>query len=113
MSRRTTSWPLARGQVIRAEVGLDEPKLFVVVSNNRRNNRLGDVLAARLTTSPKPPLPSIVELTNETLTGRVMCDDLLPIYKDEVVGRVAALSPLAMVAINRALASALDLPLPR
>ena len=54
-----------RGQVIRAEVGLDEPKLFVVVSNNRRNARLGSVLAARLTTSDKPAIPSIVKL-NET-----------------------------------------------
>lgn len=111
MKRRTTSWPLSRGQVIRADIGLDEPKLFVVVSNNRRNRQLGDVLAARLTTSPKPPLPSIVELTNETLSGRVICDDIMPIYQDEVVGTiVAALSPLAMVAINRALAAALDLP---
>lgn len=111
MSRRTTSWPLSRGQVIRADIGLDEPKLFVVVSNNRRNRQLGDVLAARLTTSPKPPLPSIVELTNETLTGRVICDDIMPIYQDEVIGTIiTALSPLAMVAINRALAAALDLP---
>lgn len=105
------TWPPARGQVIRADIGLSEPKLFVVVSNNRRNRQLGDVLAARLTTNPEPALPSIVELTNETLSGRVVCDDILPIYQNEVVGGVvAALSPLAMVAINRALAAALDLP---
>lgn len=104
------SWPLSRGQVVRADVGLGEPKLFVVVSNNRRNRQLGDVLAARLTTSPKPALPSIVELPNETLTGRVVCDDIVALYRDEIRGVVAALSPLAMVAINRGLAAALDLP---
>ena len=59
-----------RGQVIRAEVGLDEPKLFVVVSNNRRNARLGSVLAARLTTSDKPAIPSIVKLNEmEAMNG--------------------------------------------
>lgn len=104
------TWPLARGQVIRADIGLNEPKLFVVVSNNRRNRQLGDVLAARLTTSQKPPLPSIVELTGENLTGRVVCDDIVAIYEDEVRGLVAALSPHTMAAVNRALAAALDLP---
>ncbi|OBY30935.1 type II toxin-antitoxin system PemK/MazF family toxin [Mycolicibacter kumamotonensis] len=104
------SWPLSRGQVIRADIGLNEPKLVVIVSNNRRNRHLGDVLAARLTTSPTPPLPSIVELTGETLSGRVVCDDIMPVYQDEVVGTVAALSPRTMVAINRGLAAALDLP---
>ena len=103
------NWPLSRGWVVRADIGLDEPKLFVVVSNNRRNRQLGDVLAARLTTSPKPPLPSIVELTNETLTGRVVCDDIVALYQDEIRGVVASLSPPAMAAINRGLAAALDL----
>lgn len=104
------TWPLARGQVVRADIGLSEPKLFVIVSNNRRNRRLDDVLAARLTTSAKPTIPSIVELTNETLTGRVVCDDILPLYHDEIRGVVATLSPSTMTAINHALAAALDLP---
>lgn len=103
------TWPLSRGQVVRADIGLAEPKLFVVVSNNRRNGQLGDVLAARLTTSPKPPIPSIVELTNETLTGRVVCDDIVALYQDEIRGVVAALSPLTMGAIDRGLAAALGL----
>lgn len=104
------TWPLTRGQIVRADIGLNEPKLFVVVSNNRRNRRLGDVLAARLTTSQKPALPSIVELTGETVSGRVICDDLMPIYEDEVLGVITALSPPTMAAVNRALAAALDLP---
>jgi mRNA interferase MazF len=104
------TWPLTRGQIVRADIGVDEPKLFVVVSNNRRNHQLGDVLAARLTTSQKPAIPSIVELKNETLIGRVVCDDIMPLYQDEIGAVVAALSPPAMTAVNRGLAAALDLP---
>lgn len=104
------TWPLTRGQVVRADVGLDEPKLFVVVSNNRRNRQLSDVLAARLTTSAKPSIPSIVELApQDGLGGRVVCDDLLPIYEDEVVSVVGALSPRSMRAVDRGLAAALGL----
>ncbi len=103
------TWPLARGQVVRAEIGLDEPKLFVVVSNNRRNRRLGDVLGARLTTSAKPSIPSIVELEREVLVGRVVCDDILPLYEDEIVRVIGGLSPRTMRSVDFALAAALGL----
>jgi mRNA interferase MazF len=94
----------------RADVGLDEPKLFVVVSNNRRNQRLPQVLTARLTTSAKPAIPSIVELGNgEVFTGRVVCDDIVEIYQDEVRGVLGTLSPVAMSAVNAGLAAALGL----
>lgn len=107
------TWPLSRGQVVLANVGLDEPKLFVVVSNNRRNQQLQQVLAARLTTSPKPSIPSIVELSNpEAFVGRVVCDDIAEIYQDEVIEIRGALSPRAMRAVGLGLAAALDLPTP-
>lgn len=110
MSRGTT-WPLHRGQVVRADLGLDEPKLLVVVSNNRRNRNLAQVLAARLTTTAKPPLPSIVELdhTNE-FVGRIVCDDIVEIYQDEVLGILGSLTPGAMRSLDRGLAAALDIP---
>lgn len=105
------TWPLARGQVVRADIGLSEPKLFVVVSNNRRNRNLGQVLAARLTTTAKPPIPSIVALSHEDqLTGSVGCDDIVEIYQDEVRGVVGALSQASMRAVNDGLRAALDLP---
>lgn len=105
------TWPLSRGQVVLADVGLEEPKLFVVVSNNRRNQRLAQVLAARLTTTPKPALPSIVELTHpEVFVGRVVCDDIVEIYENEVREVRGALSPPAMRAVGGGLAAALDLP---
>jgi mRNA interferase MazF len=104
------SWPLLRGQVVRADIGLDEPKLFVVVSNNRRNQHLQQVLAVRLTTTSKPPIPSIVELVHpEAFIGRAICDDIVEIYENEVMAVIGGLSPVAMRAINAGLAAALGL----
>ena len=103
------TWPVARGRVVRADIGLAEPKLFVVVSNNRRNRRLGDVLTARLTTSSKPMIPSIVELTGESLAGRVVCDDIVTLYEDEILAIVGGLSPRTMRAVDRGLAAAFGL----
>ncbi|MBO0843688.1 MAG: type II toxin-antitoxin system PemK/MazF family toxin, partial [Nocardioides sp.] len=97
--------------VVRADIGLDEPKLLVVVSNNRRNARLPQVLAARLTTTAKPALPSIVELAHpEVYVGRIVCDDIVEVYKDEVLSVVGGLSPRGVQALNRGLKAALDLP---
>lgn len=105
------TWPLARGQVVSADIGLDEPKLLVVVSNNRRNRALPQVLAARLTTTAKPALPSIVELAvaDRPLVGRVVCDDIVEVYEDEVREVRGVLSAVTMRAINAGLAAALAL----
>ena len=104
------TWPLLRGQVVRVEIGLDEPKLVLVVSNNRRNQHLPQVLAVRLTTTAKPPLPSIVRLAHpEAFVGSVVCDDIVEVYEDEVRGLLGGVSPRAMAAINAGLKAALDL----
>lgn len=104
------TWPLLRGQVVRADFGLDEPKLFVVVSNNRRNQNLQQVLAVRLTTTRKPLIPSIVELAHpESFIGRAVCDDIVEIYANEVIAVIGGLSPVAMRAINSGLAAALGM----
>lgn len=106
---------LHRGQVVRADIGLDEPKLFVVVSNNRRNKALPSVLAVRLTTSTKPSLPSIVPMPEgECVQGRAVCDDVVEIWPaDEVLGVIGALSPRTVVELDAGLAAALGLPRPR
>lgn len=104
------SWPLLRGQVVQAEIGLDEPKLFVVVSNNRRNRALPQVLGVRLTTTPKPNIPSVVSLGHsEAFVGAAVCDDIVELYEDEIVKVTGALSAHAMRAIAAGLAAALDL----
>jgi mRNA interferase MazF len=104
-------WPLVRGRVYAARLSrIDGEKHFVVVSNNRRNNALPQVLAVRLTTTAKPPLPSVVELpSSEVFTGRAICDDIVEIYQDEVRRDLGALTPGAMAAVGRGVAAALGL----
>lgn len=106
------SWviPAVRGQILRVEIGLSEPKLVVVVSNNFRNRRLNSVLAVRMTTTPKPTIPSIVELpANGNFEGRVICDDIIEIFEDEVLGVVGAVDPITLRSINDGLRAALAL----
>lgn len=104
-------WPLVRGRVYAARLsGFEQDKYFLVVSNNRRNRALPQVLAVRLTTTVKPVLPSIVVLpATEVFTGSVVCDDIVEIWQDEVKRDLGALSPAAMAAVGRGLAAALDL----
>ena len=105
------TWPVFRGQVVRSDIlELDEPKLFVVVSNNGRNRNFDTVLAARLTTSPKNPRPSIVELANdEQLTGRVLCDDIWQIFDDEVIEVVGSLGRRTLSDLDHGLMAALGI----
>ena len=107
----TAPWPLRRGRVYAARLSnLDEDKHFLVVSNNRRNNQLPQVLAVRLTTRSKPDLPSIVRLgPSEAFHGSVICDDIVEIWQDEVRRDLGALSSRAMDAVGRGLMAALDL----
>ncbi|MFE6765317.1 MULTISPECIES: type II toxin-antitoxin system PemK/MazF family toxin [unclassified Streptomyces] len=98
-----------RGRVYRADLGAG-PKPWLVVSNNARNRALNDVLVVRITTSVKPPLASIVELeAGEPLVGRVLCDDLGPMYRDEIIGDLGALSNQTMVKVATALRHVLAL----
>src|ERR1700728_4628878 len=95
---------LLRGRVYAAKLAhvSDDEKYYLVVSNNRRNERLPQVLAARLTTSPKPTLPSIVELDEPGVFrgSRVCCDDIETLWPDEVTRDLGALSARAMIRVD-------------
>jgi mRNA interferase MazF len=99
----------ARGRVYMADLGEgfgDKP--FVIVSNNARNTKLDDCLAARITTSPKPEIPSVVDLSREDpLVGRVLCDDIVKLYRDELKRDVGALSAQTMARVRAGLCHAL------
>jgi len=99
----------ARGRVYMADLGEgygDKP--FLVVSNNARNSKLDDCLAARITISVKPEIPSVVDLSKEDpLVGRVLCDDLVKLYRDELKRDVGALSAQTMARVRRGLCQAL------
>jgi len=107
----TGPWPLLRGRVYAAKLAnIKNDKYFLVVSNNQRNTHLPQALAIRLTTSPKPEIPSIVELGHsEIFQGRAICDDIIELYEDEILRDLGALSPKAMYAVTNGLKSALSL----
>lgn len=102
---------LVRGRVYAAVLShLGEEKYFLVVSNNRRNRQLDQVLAVRLTTTPKPRLRSIVPLgPGEAFDGSVVCDDVVELYPDEVRRDLGALSTGSMRRVDDGLRAALDL----
>lgn len=107
----STPWPLLRGRVYAAKLSnIKDEKYFVVVSNNQRNSQLPQVLAVRLTSSPKPNIPSIVEIgKGEVFLGRAVCDDIVELYEDEIQRDLGALSPSVMSAIGNGLKAALAL----
>lgn len=102
---------LQRGRVYWAvldqEIGR---KPYLVVSNNRRNRNLPSVLAVRITTSRKPDIPSVVTLgPGDPLVGSVLCDEVGPLWEDEVQADAGALSPGTMRAVEGGLHEALGL----
>lgn len=102
----------ARGQIYWAEVGGVGRKPWLVVSNNRRNRQLESVLAVRITTTDRyAGMPTVVRLTqDDPLVGYVVCDDLGPIYRDEIAKSAGAVSGRTMLAVSDALRVALALP---
>jgi mRNA interferase MazF len=89
---------------------MTEEKYYVVVSNNGRNQGLGTALVARITTSNKPELASIVRVPlGEPVSGRVLCDDIEDIWEDDVRSLLGAFSPTTMRLINAGLVAALGL----
>lgn len=87
-----------------------DEKLYVVVSNNKRNKALDDALAARITTSPKPNIDSIVVIgEGEPVYGRVLCDDIEYLYPDQVRGTAGAFSRQMMRRIDDGLRAAFDI----
>lgn len=105
-----------RGQVFEADISGIGRKLWVVVSPTVRNRNLEDVLTVRLTTTPKKPRPSVVELdprADAPFAGRVICDDIGPIYKDELGAPRGALSAATMTRVDQGLVAALGIDLGR
>ena len=99
-----------RGRVYMADIG-NGRKPWLVVSNNARNRSLSDCLAVRLTTSVKPELATIIDLStaDQPLVGRVLCDDVALLYREDLEEDRGALSPETMMRVAAGLRSALAL----
>ncbi|MFC0547580.1 type II toxin-antitoxin system PemK/MazF family toxin [Kutzneria chonburiensis] len=102
---------IVRGRVYGAQLGDLPEKYYLAVSNNQRNHVLDSFLAVRLTTSPKPTLDTIVELAaaDSPWTGRILCDDIVTVYRDEVTRDMGALRQATMHQVGQALRNALAL----
>ena len=101
-----------RGQIYWFDMGHGE-KPWVVVSNNVRNRNLNTVLAARVTTTPKPGVPTATPLeAADPLVGSTLADDLIQLFDDEIAASrpAGALSPATVVKLNKPFAIALGLP---
>jgi mRNA interferase MazF len=100
---------MLRGRIYRAHLAhIGEDKFFLVVSNNRRNRAFGQVLAARLTTTPpKAERPAVVPLgSEEVMAGWVSCDDIETVYDDEVRADAGAITAAAMRRVEAGLRAA-------
>ncbi|WP_414976552.1 type II toxin-antitoxin system PemK/MazF family toxin [Gordonia sp. (in: high G+C Gram-positive bacteria)] len=93
-----------RGQVFRVDLG-HGAKPWVVVSNNARNRNLDTVLALRITTTSKnAQVPTVVALdAGDPVTGYVLADDIVQLYRDEMTHPLGALTPGTMQRISQAL----------
>ncbi|MFC9433849.1 type II toxin-antitoxin system PemK/MazF family toxin [Nocardia sp. NPDC057030] len=106
----TNSAPV-RGQIYRVDVGYGL-KPWVVVSNNRRNRLLSDVLVARITTTDKHGmLPTWVGLTpTDPLVGHIVTDCLEQVDRADLGALLGTVSPGTVMAMNAALKLALAIP---
>lgn len=97
-----------RGQVYRVDLG-HGAKPWVVVSNNARNRNLETSLAVRIATTDKHAnLPTVVPLSSaDPLVGYVLVDDIIQLYRDELVTPLGALAPATMQLVSAALRIAL------
>lgn len=100
-----------RGQVWWVDIPDVGEKPAVIVSNNSRNVKLQDVLVARISTSPKPPLPTVIptHAKNDPINGSVLCDDILPIDKAALRRPAGALCFNTMQAVDDGIRAALRL----
>lgn len=99
-----------RGHVYEADLTGKGPQAWLVVSNDARNRALGDCLVARIVTALKPELPSVVELgLADPYVGRVVCDALGTMYRDEILCDLGELTVQTMTRVETALKHALGL----
>lgn len=100
-----------RGRIYGAQIEDRDERYYLAVSNNQRNARLGTFLAVRSTTTHKPALPSIVQLshTDARWTGSISCDDIDKIYTDEITRDYGGRPVNTLRRVDDALRAALNL----
>jgi mRNA interferase MazF len=98
MYLRGTIWEFA------FEAGAPSKPALIVSNNARNQSAWPDVHVVRITTAPRPSRNTIVELPGgDWISGRVICDDLMPVPKNMLGERLGALSPGTMRRVDVAL----------
>ena len=89
---------MLRGEVWQADLPELSGKLYVVVSDNKRNRYAESALAARLTTTSRHShLPTKIPIRRgEQLSGWVGCDNIVELYDEDLVKQVGVLGPQQM-----------------
>ncbi len=101
-----------RGQVYRVDLGFGA-KPWLIVSNDRRNRVLSDVLAVRITTTQKHAnLPTWVPISpaDQPLVGHINVDDVQQFERAELGILLGALAPGTLMRVNEALRIVFALP---
>lgn len=108
---------ITRGRIYLAPLNGEqdaENKFWLCVSNNVRNSRLDEFIAVRMTSTRKPRLTSWVMVgPQDNPWVSVACDDLGPIFRDQVIKDAGALSAPTMRKVEQALLVVLGINLPR
>ncbi|MEV6562416.1 type II toxin-antitoxin system PemK/MazF family toxin [Nocardia sp. NPDC051756] len=100
-----------RGQIYNVDIG-HGPQPWLIVSNDRRNRLLRDVLMSRITTTGEDVgLPTWVKLSSaDPVVGIVMADELRRVDRDQLGPLLGKISPATVLAVNAALKLALAIP---
>jgi len=83
-----------------ADLGLDERKRVVVVSENGWNETFRSVVAVRLTASPRRDPGPGFPLVSEKPRVIAVCGNIASLAEDDLVEQVGALSPRQMRAVG-------------
>lgn len=104
-----TTKPIRRGEIYKLKSAYRSATVMIV-SNDLRNAALSSVLVARITASPKPSIPTVVDLpSGEPVIGRVLCDRITEIPKDGLGKCLGVLSHSVVRLVDRGVAIALGL----
>ena len=90
-----------------SEVGGNRPA--IIVSNNTGNVHSSVVEVVYLTTKPKKPLPTHVQIFSSKVPSTALCEQIVTVSKDRIKDRMGALTEKEMQNLDAALIISLGL----
>lgn len=90
-----------------SEVGGNRPA--IIVSNNTGNVHSSVVEVVYLTTKPKKPLPTHVQIFSSKVPSAALCEQIVTVSKDRIKDRMGALTEKEMQNLDAALIISLGL----